>query len=147
MNIVTAFEIGQAVFEVALESEAVWETCTACEGTGKVTLHGESLCCPKCHGKGGKNVWMPRRWKVKGPFHVGQVEVCVRAPQPHQSAIADERWVQDGEVWREEKYMLVQTGVGSGRVYRASRLYATAEEAQALADEYNRIGKDFGKRR
>ena len=147
MNIVTAFKIGQTVFQVALESEVVWETCTACEGKGTVVLGGESLCCPKCHGNGGENVWMPHRWKVNGPFQIGQVGVRVRVPRPDQRDIDEGRWVERDGDWYEEKYMLVQTGIGSGQVYQAGRLYATDEEAQAVVDEHNRIGKDFDKRR
>ena len=147
MNIATVFEIGQTVFQIALDSERIWETCTACEGEGNVTLHDESLLCPKCHGRGGQHVWKPKKWHVHGPFQIGQVGVVVRRVRPSEGMIADERCVCRDGLWYEEEYMLVQTGIGTGTAYQQSRLFATDEEAQAVADQNNRVGKNFEKRR
>ena len=53
---------GTPVWTIWHGSNAKKEKCTACNGTGKIKLEGESYDCPKCYGDGFKWVHPIDEW-------------------------------------------------------------------------------------
>ena len=133
MNISTRFNLGQKVWQVALARERVWKKCSVCSGTGNINLHAEEYRCPKCYGRQGQHRHKPLAWTVSGPFTVGLVRPTLRTTMPPENELG--RWKQKGAYWLCEEYMLTQTGIGSGSVYTAERLYGTEGGAQAIAEK------------
>lgn len=137
MNIATKFDMWQRLF--AIEHQTLRRppvTCEACEGQKKVTLRGESYDCPKCRGAGEV------RHEVSGcvvgmASSVGHIRATRETVGEHTHF---DIWEDEADLGVERtvvEYMLVGSGVGSGRVWREHDLRATREEAQAECDRRN----------
>lgn len=141
MEIVTEFEIGQKVWHVWNRIEREVGPCSICGGAGKVPVVGvgELIGCPKCYGKGetADGEQFVRTMVRDAPMTVGKVEVSIEGPTYGRDGF--ESWDEDQHNMgprsqkREERYMMVETGVGSGTLYYARDLFATLEEAEAEA--------------
>lgn len=143
MKLETEFDLGQQVFCVRRDVLVGRKTCTFCRGIGFVIGEDKtSELCPKC--KGGKMVigYDKAVWQVRGPFTIGQIQLDVtNSPGIAEETIFDNYKPQVG---REERYMLVETGVGSGQVYELEHLLPSKKAAEELAADLN-AQQDVGK--
>jgi hypothetical protein len=118
--ITTKFDLGETVYLIRPERRKVWQICTFCMGAGAILGKDDSeRACPGCYGSRGQYVYHEMQWAVVGTLHIGQVGYIY--------SLLD----------KEERYMATETGVGTGSVYYAQNLFATAEEAQAECDQRN----------
>lgn len=126
MELKTKFNLGDVVS--AIESNLVFDKvhCKVCNGTGIATVknYSKGVTCPECHGAGYTGEKSRYAFRVRTRSAIGKVSVEVYA----------------GGV-RDERYMLESTGIGTGSVYPADRLFLSDEEARAecekRAAEYN----------
>lgn len=123
MTLETEFDLGQYVYAIAKLNVRTWIPCSFCSETGYITGADEKRrICPECYGRHGENQWLPEAWQVRNdelPLTVGRAEVKVT----------------DRE--REERYMMVETGVGTGSVYDSDNLFASLREAKAACKKRN----------
>jgi hypothetical protein len=69
------------------------------------------------------------------PFTIGMIRVAlVDSPGMPGETTADNYKPQK---YREEQYMAIETGIGSGSVYSVEDLFPTLEEAQVECDKRN----------
>lgn len=144
MNIETKFDLGDRVWQTWNGSESYWEPCAFCNATGRISSADGSLtsACPTCYGRKGDTEWRPKAWLVNGPFTVGQVRVQITdSPGLDQSDEPIEWDNYKARTDSEEKYMLVETGIGSGTLHDADNLHATEEEAQAACEQRNALAE------
>jgi hypothetical protein len=125
MNIQTKFGLGDSVYRICKDHVTKYVPCNYCDGTGKVTVVGKpERTCPDCTGRKGKDEWFGQEWQVlNGIDKIGNVRVSLY-------------FDSEGGI-DEYQYMLFETGVGSGTLWKADQLYATEEEAQAECDKRN----------
>jgi len=128
MNIITRFDLGQHVFPIFQRAEEVTEPCPECDGTGRLALvKGGTTRCTSFECRNGRvfrEVRMPWAIASRDASDIGNIQVSLYSA--FNSLRDDER-----------RYMLDSTGVGSGRLWDESDLFATAEEAQAECDKRN----------
>ena len=126
---VPKYEIGQQVFIADTHENSTPLPCPDCKDTTTWTVTtgaGESFTvpCQRCAG-GYRNVDLPSLYqRIWTPFvrslTIGQVRI--------ETPVARHGWNEEPV-----NYMCVETGVGSGSIYRESQLFATESEAQAQA--------------
>lgn len=105
------FHIGQPVWHIQQERIARYKECLSCE-KGKINLKdGTSLECPSCKGRALQNDGYVFKWEVGRQLTIGQLRLEFDPDK------------------LEEQYMCRETGVGSGNVYYAQRLFPTREAA------------------
>jgi hypothetical protein len=122
----TKFGLGQRVYQVKNEARYIPIKCSACGGKGIVTLHnGDEWSCPKCHRRGNVSELQPPRWEVVGPYRIGNVQVSLF-----------EKAVDKNEI----RYMMYQTGVGSGTLHAEEDLFASLHDAEEEAKRRNKDG-------
>ncbi len=115
------YAIGATVYAANTRQSPSFEPCPDCLGTKvwhSVLASGEELdfSCPTCREGYQGSSGRLRYTRVEGyveELTIGSVRFDTASEYP-------------------VKYMCVETGVGSGRVYEEHRLQATLEEAQAL---------------
>ena len=74
-------------------------------------------------------------WFVIGPLTIGQVRVKVtESPGINGEDTFDNFMAQHD---REEQYMCVETGIGSGNLYNVESLFASKAEAKKAANNRN----------
>ncbi len=137
MNISTRFDLGQTVYAIASESARAWTDCAFCAASGRTSgCDGSWTTCPKCYGRKGHEEWLPMAWRVEdSAMTVGQVRVEItRSPGLAGEDLFDNYMPQEGD---EERYMLVETGVGSGTLWSAENLFASRAAALAACAERN----------
>ena len=72
-------------------------------------------------------------WQVIGPLTIGQVRVEVTdSPGIEGEEVFDNYKAQKETI---EQYMCVETGVGSGTLHYAERLFSTRDEASTEAEK------------
>ena len=81
----------------------------------------------------GQTVWAASRSRRHttpiGPLTIGQVQKTVTdSPGISEETIFDNYKAQQGT---EERYMCIETGIGSGTLYYVQDLFLTEQEAQA----------------
>lgn len=116
----TKFDLGDAVWCIGFGTRSDWVPCAFCNGKGRITGHdGSNSNCPECYGRKGRDENHTTQWKLNHqcPATVGQIRVMEQA--------AGGRYFAE----KEERYMLWETGVGSGTVHKADCLFASKEEA------------------
>ena len=136
MNITTKFDLGDIVYMVSMDSKKATKTCPACSGRGHITLDdGSSVRCPRrCHS-GTIQYLEEARWHVDGPYTITQVRVEITESPGVPDAWGDNSEPMSG---REESYMCLETGTGSGVVYDLQKgIFATDTEAQAECEKRN----------
>jgi hypothetical protein len=119
----TAFNIGDVVFHGATTTQTFTHPCPDCLGTrkwlAKSPAGGEfEVECPRCTGGYQSSRALNLKYVQHTPhvnrLTVGLVRACAGPDQEHE-------------------YMCLETGIGSGSLYRESRLFATEEAALAAA--------------
>lgn len=140
MRINTAFDVGQVVYAVRSELAESWVPCGFCAASSRVVgANGETRPCPVCYGRGGRREWFAQARRLTGTLTIGQVRVAVtQSPGLEGEETFRNYMPQETHV---EKYMAVETGVGSGTVWKAADLFATRDEAQAACEERNCRGR------
>jgi hypothetical protein len=115
------FWIGDDVVGINCYRKEVRVPCVDCDGRGTLALKTGPGRCPTCFGRGHDTHYENKAWHVdsRGPGVVGDVRF------------------KDFRGEREEGYMCSCTGVGSGTIWPADRLFATTAEAQAECDRRN----------
>lgn len=123
MEIKTKFNLGDEVFVINCYSELVKTKCPICNGNKFINIKGRQFKCPNkdCYD-GYLHHREDRKWHIAYNSFVGNIKF---------------------EVYRdyggiEISYMIDQTGIGTGSVWRENTLFATEEEAQARCDELNK---------
>jgi ribosomal protein L37AE/L43A len=136
MILESQLDIGQKVWSIIRQQQRVDTTCSACDGKGTIHLQDStSWRCPKCRS-GVQTKIAKSKWVVVGPRTVGRIEIQVTDSPGYPSEInADNYKAQKG---RAEKYMCIETGIGSGSVYTLNEhIFATKAEAQQECDIRN----------
>lgn len=121
------YRVGQKVYAVSNRSDSrqIHVNCDVCNFTGKVKVEGreEKYECPVCHGK----------TKTE---HYGYKYVI----SFYKATIGKVRIEEYAKKYRKEKsevtYMLEETGVGSGSIWREDRLFPTEKEANDFCERY-----------
>lgn len=121
MLVQTKFALGEYVWKAWNGTESYWQPCDFCAATGQIaSADGNTIRqCPECYGRRGSKEWRERRWLVDRRLQVGEIRLAVNADT------------------FEERYMCVETGIGSGTLHNADHLFETEDEAQAYCDERN----------
>lgn len=127
------FKVGQRVFAVSNKSDSrqVHVKCDVCNSTGKVKVEGreEEYVCPACHGRTETEHYGYKYVISYDGATIGKVEIQEYAPK-YKSRYKSE-----------VRYMLEETGVGSGMVWREDRLFGTYDEAKEFCEKY--ISSDY----
>lgn len=137
MEITTKFSNGDRVWRAYTNWQPVGERdCEECKGTGRLKIEGKSLTIPcpeRCRsGKFPIYNFAP----LAKQLTIGQVRIAI-TDSPGTSNHWGSVTSYDGEgntnyspiQKREEQYMCVETGIGSGSLYPAEDLFATEAEA------------------
>lgn len=74
-------------------------------------------------------------WEVRGPMTVGQVRVAITDSPGREGEEIFDNYMPKNE--RTESYMCVETGIGTGQVHYADRLFHTRSEAEEAAQTRN----------
>lgn len=125
------FKVGQKVYAVSNRSDTRQKhvECDVCNSTGTVEINGRSFTCPSCYGHTETEHY---GYKYEISYYaatIGKVEIQEYAPK-YQCRYKSEI-----------RYMLEETGVGSGTVWREERLFATEEEAKEFCEKY--VSSDY----
>lgn len=127
MKIETKFSNGDVVFYATIKDSYTSTPCTECAGKGRLKVEGKSytVACRDCDGRGsfGKSEAAPDATRLT----IGRVgvEICESPGLPGKSIFSN----FGPQSKREESYMAVETGVGSGSVYPVEDLFHTEAEA------------------
>ena len=118
------FQMGEKVFVGDVSREGYDITCPLCEGSKTATLNGcnhieETIPCPYCK----------RGFEVRGTIHVFDVRPMVR-----NLTIGSVRY-DDSDNRGPWSFMCIETGVGSGLVYRCDRIRRSEADATKDAEE------------
>ena len=138
MNITTKFDLGDKVWHIRYDTNPIHVTCTFCAGTGRIIGRDESKDdCRKCHGKGYNIEYQKMAWYISNhSLTVGQVSVTIiKSDGIETYPVQFDNFKPRDE--REERYMMVETGIGSGMIYNVNDLFATREEAEKECDKRN----------
>jgi predicted RNA-binding Zn-ribbon protein involved in translation (DUF1610 family) len=116
MELTTKFNLGQEVWAITSSSATRIVHCETCKREGVVTIGGEQFTCPKCGGTSKHPRHIGQRWYVSEHSTIGKVEVerYSRPDQIHEDKVS---------------YMIEETGIGSGLIWKEDRLFATEREA------------------
>lgn len=127
------YNVGQKVYAVSNRSDSrqIHVKCDVCNSTGKVKVEGreEEYECPVCHDRTETEHY---GYKYVISYHnatIGKVNIEEYSPKyadKFQSRVM---------------YMLEETGVGSGSLWREDRLFATEDEANDFCEKY--VSSDY----
>ena len=127
MNFESKYGIGDVVFRGYVGDSSKKIPCPECDGTGRLRIEGKSMTvnCPECNGHGGTSVYdcAPCTQKLT----IGQVGVIVT--DSYGLIEPGQFHNYSPQKAREERYMCVETGIGSGNVYSEHDLWTTEELA------------------
>ena len=120
------YKVGQRVYAVSHKSDSrqIHVKCDVCNSTGKVKIEGrdEEYVCPVCYGRTDTEHYGYMYTISYCEATIGKIEIEEYAPEYSYKS--------------EVKYMLRETGVGSGRLWKEDRLFATEEEANEFCEKY-----------
>ena len=124
--LVPKFEVGQKVYAVIKKSDTRQKhvECDLCNSTGYVKVEGreENFICPVCHGRTETEHYGYKYVIAYYEATIGKVEIQEYAPKYGYKS--------------EIRYMLEETGVGCGQVWKEERLFATKSEAEEFCKKY-----------
>lgn len=136
MNIETKFSPGDAVFYADITRESSQTPCTGCSGTGRLAIIGRpmTVACPDCCGRGYFLTWNNTSCIRK--LTIGQIRILIAESRGTTDAQGNVLY-KDGNGFsnyspiskREEQYMCVETGIGSGIVYSVEDLFEIESDA------------------
>lgn len=127
------YKVGQKVCAVSNRSDSrkIHVECDVCNSTGKVKIEGsdKEYECPVCHGRMKTEHYGYKYVISYYEATIGKVEIqeySKKYEKKHKSEV---------------RYMLEETGVGSGTIWREDRLFATEKEAADFCEKY--ISSDY----
>ena len=127
------FRVGEKVYAVSNRSDSrqIHVKCDICDSTGKVKVNGrdEEYTCPVCKGETETEHYGYKYVISYSEATIGKVEITEYAEKykkKYESCV---------------KYMLEETGVGSGSLWREDRLFATEKEASDFCEKY--VSSDY----
>lgn len=141
MKVETKYSCGDKVYCIESRQEAKSITCAFCDGKGRIVgANDESRTCPECYGR-PQQEYLPLKYMVGSDMlTVGLVRFECRKSA---GLIGEEMWdnykPQESVI---EEYMLVETGIGSGRVWKQGLLFSSKIEAQSECDALNAKPKE-----
>ena len=139
MEINTKYSNGDKVWLIRQTSKNEWVLCTFCGGIGKVSgLDGREGSCPECYGRKGKSKYIKQEWQVVEHLTIGQAGVKIRGKSEGVWGHSEFSNMGPQEYEREEEYMCIETGIGSGNVYKVDLLYPLESLAQIECDRRNK---------
>lgn len=138
MHVDTKFNFEDRPFLINQERAKRWVVCGFCAGSGSINgASGEKRSCPECYNRKGTYEYFELKWAVSRQLTVGQIRFSMTAAYD----AGDDDTVFDNygsqKYKREVEYMMRETGIGSGSLWREGELFATEEEAQAECDKRN----------
>lgn len=138
MEIVTKFNNDDKVYTIRKKNEIKWNPCEFCDGKGTIIgRNGELGICPECNGRRGKQSLHDLKWFYSEiPLTIGQVRVCVTGKYTAENESVFSNYGSQQYKY-EEKYMLRETGIHSGSVWKVENLFSTLEEAKEECDKRN----------
>ncbi len=150
MQISSTFDLGQKVWTVYRTSDTIKLPCGFCRGAGRLSVEGPSgsreyVDCPKCKGRREIALATMPQWAAsEQPLVIGQVRVEITdSPGDGKHGPTSNYGPAHG---REERYMCVETGIGSGTLHDVAKLWRSLIEAQDAAENMNlaiREGRDW----
>jgi len=131
MNPIPQFTLGDKVYAIRNQSVSSCVVCGLCSGKGSVQLtqdNTRSVRCPDCYGNGSKNVFSKEKYVVVEPFPytVGLVRTEIRTKNNVGGRLSI------------VEYMLEETGIGSGTIWRDNQLFSTIEAANKACENLNK---------
>ena len=136
MKVKTKYSCGDKVYCIESKQEQRDIKCAFCGGKRRIIdANHVSRICPECYGR-PQTEFLPLKYMVgKHKLTVGLVRYEYRSSNGISGEeVFDNYKAQEGV---KEVYMLVETGIGSGRVWGVGTLFNTIEEAQAECDILN----------
>lgn len=127
MKIETKFSNGDRVWWAHTIRGSIGETdCEECGGRGSLAVEGKSyrMQCPNGCRFGKFPVYGPV--PLAREMTIGQVRVSITDSPGDGDSVFSNYGPQHG---REEQYMCIESGIGSGSLYYADDLFATEAEA------------------
>ena len=122
------FKVGQQVYAVSNKSDSrqIHVKCDVCNSTGKVKVEGrtEEYVCPACYGRTETEHHGCMYAISYCEATIGKIEIEEYAPE------------YKNRYKSQVRYMLEETGVGSGSLWREDRLFATYDEAKEFCEKY-----------
>jgi len=138
MKFESKYNFGDKPFKISLSTEKSFETCSFCGGNKNIIGQDlKSRMCPECMGRGGKTVYLDKKWNIVAQITIGDIKIRHRCKSIGQDpdSMFDNYGPQDEE--RKESYMCYETGIGSGSIHYVDTLWPTKEEAQTECDRRN----------
>ena len=136
MKLETKYSPGNTVWSIGRSPIKTWVMCSFCAGNGTTTgQDGKVRSCPKCYNNKGQYKHGNTVYQVEGILTVGQVRISyTKSEGVPGHEIFDNMKAQEHT---EEEYMCVETGIGSGSVYKVEILWPSKMEAQVECDRLN----------
>lgn len=127
MIIETKFNNGDVVYYADVSEAYTSTPCAECAGTGRLKIEGKTytIACRDCNGRGSfsRSELAP----AAALRTIGQIRVEIKdSPGKPGHSTFSNYGPQSG---RDETYMCIETGVGSGSVFYAADLFHTEAEA------------------
>ena len=127
------FPLGAKVFLVDDREICEYDECGLCSGEGQLKIEGFQLYerSAKCHECNGDGKWVSktrRIWEVKsGSYTIGQARV----------ELTDKKHCTNTDRNIIERYMCHETGIHSGTLHPAKKLFGTKQEALFWCEKEN----------
>lgn len=122
------YKVGQRVYAVSHKSDSrqIHVKCDVCNSTGKVKIEGrdEEYVCPVCYGRTDTEHYGYMYTISYCEATIGKIEIEEYAPE------------YKNRYKSQVRYMLEETGVGSGILWREDRLFPTYDEAKEFCEKY-----------
>lgn len=145
MKLKTKYSPSDKVWWISRDRRKVWEPCSFCGAEGRIVGKDKvDRLCPECYDNKGKYTYHEMQYAItdRSPLTIGQVQISYTGKTEGLSEAFDNFKSQDEKT--EERYMCVESGIGSGSVYYVADLYPSREKAQAECDKRNEaaVNKD-----
>lgn len=125
--LVPKFKVGQRVYAVGSVSDVRQKhvECDVCDSTGYVKIEGKDrkFICPACNCRMEAEHYGYKYLISYYGARIGRVQATEYAKKYRSYK-------------SEVTYMLEETGVGSGTIWKEERLFATEEEAKDFCEKY-----------
>ena len=145
MEIETKFDLGQKVFLIKYDREAIRVPCDKCGGVVEYeTPTGIKVKCDKCryaelhgHPYGSMGSFLDSQWYVCGSGTIGRISTTRHDYDGGDPGALGMNYQPQKPDSDKEEYMLWETGIGSGTLHSPDKMFATEEDAQRECDLRN----------
>lgn len=138
MNIKTKLNLGQLGYPITYHTKPIYTKCTACNGTNKIEIEGETFDCPKRCSSGNifnsvplghHQTWGPQQWHTYESGIIGKITI--------ENYLDDDIVDRDYRNKKIIRYMLSNTGIGSGTCWDEENVFASLDEANKECEVRN----------